>query len=136
MYESVCPIEVHYGDCGPANIVLLRNFARWIETAAEQYFQQRGLLRWNQIEELPGIVGAPQIEIQLRFVTPATHPDTLHIHTRVEEWRHKVFIMKHRVLRGATLICEARETRAFCALDSEGRLRARVIPLAIRLRCE
>lgn len=91
---------------------------------------------WNRIDELPGVVGAPQIEVQIRFVEPATHADTLHIHTRIEQWRRKVFIMTHRVMRGDSVICEARETRAFCALDSEGRLRARVIPPSLRLRCE
>jgi 4-hydroxybenzoyl-CoA thioesterase len=136
MFESVCPIEVQYGDCGPANIVLLPNVGRWMDTAAEQYFQRRGLPQWNRIDELPGVVGAPQLEVQIRFVEPATHADTLHMHTRVEEWRHKVFVMTHRVMRGATLICEARETRAFCAFDSEGRLRAQAIPPSLRLRCE
>lgn len=136
MFESVCPVEVHYGDCGPTNIVLLPNLGRWMDAAAEQYFERCGLPRWNRIDELPGVVGAPQLEVRIRFVEPASHPDTLHIHTRVEEWRRKVFIMTHRVMRGTTLICEARETRAFCAPDSEGRFRAREIPASIRRRCE
>lgn len=136
MFESVCPIEVQYGDCGPANIVLLPNVARWLDTAAEQYFQRCGLPASSRIDELPGVLGAPQLEVQIRFVEPVTHADALHIRTRIEEWHAKVFVMTHRVMRGDTLICEARETRAFCALDSEGRLRAQPIPPSIRLRCE
>ena len=55
--------------------------------------------------------------------------------TTVEEWRGKVFIQHHRVLRGDELICEGRETRALCLRDPGGRLKAIPVPDFIRAAC-
>lgn len=132
MIETVWTVQVKFGDCGPANIVLARNFSRWTDAATEHCFEERGMPLSSQIKQQPGLLGVPLVESHVRFVHPATHPDTLRFHTRIEQWRAKVFVLRHRVMRGETLICEARETRAFCALDSDGRLRALPIPPSIR----
>ena len=65
-------------------------------------------------------------------------PRSSKISTHVEEWRAKVFVQRHRVMRGATLICEGTEIRAFVRRDSENpdRLRAIPIPEDIRALCE
>ena len=129
-------VHVQFGDCGPANIVLFRNFSRWMDAASQHYFHECGVPSWNHVTDPPGLLGTPLVEFHIRFVEPATHPDVLQFHTAVEEWRPKVFIQSHRVMRGDTLICEGRETRAFCALDASGRMRALPVPAWIRERCE
>ncbi len=134
--ETVFTVQVQFGDCGPANIILSRNFSRWMDAATEHFFQRHGVPPWGPVEDLPGLLGAPLLESHVRFVNPATHPDTLLFYTRVEAWRAKVFMLNHRVMRGDTLVCEARETRAFCALDDQGRLRALPIPASLRSRFE
>ena len=58
------------------------------------------------------------------------------IHSRVEEWRGKVFIQSHRIMRGETLICEGRATRALCVKQADGRLKAVPVPDFIRAACE
>jgi 4-hydroxybenzoyl-CoA thioesterase len=77
----------------------------------------------------------PLLEIHTRFLEPATYGQRLEIHTCVEEWRRKVLIQHHRVLRDGALLCEGRETRAFVVRDAEGRLKAIPVPEDIRARC-
>lgn len=77
----------------------------------------------------------PLLEIHTRFHTSATYGASLDIHTEIEEWRGKVFIHRHRIMRGETLICEGRETRALCVREADGRLKAVPVPEFIRAAC-
>lgn len=129
-------VQVQFGDCDPAGIVFFPNFSRWMDAASLHFFRECGVPPWSQIKDPPGFVGTPLAEIHTRFLQPATYPDVLQIHTDIEEWRAKVFIQRHRVMRGDTLICEGRETRAFCARNAEGRLKALPVPEWIRSLCE
>jgi 4-hydroxybenzoyl-CoA thioesterase len=128
-------VDVQFGDCDPAGIVFFPNFSRWMDAASHHYFMQCGLPPWRAMEQLPDCVGAPLLEIHTRFHTAATYGERLEIHTTVEEWRGKVFIQHHRVLRGDELICEGRETRALCLRDPGGRLKAIPVPDFIRAAC-
>jgi len=59
------------------------------------------------------------------------------VHTHVEEWRAKVLIQHHRIMRGSDLLCEGRETRAFVMrLPDSYRLKAIPIPEDIKAMCE
>ncbi len=133
---SVYAIDVHFGDCDPAGIVFFPNFSRWMDAASAFFFRDRGLPPWHAMTELPGSVGAPLLEIHTRFIKSVTYGETVEVHTRIEAWRAKVFIQHHRVMRGDDLVCEGRETRAFCVRDDEGRLKAVPIPPFIRAACE
>ena len=59
----------------------------------------------------------------------ATYGETLEIRTEVEEWRPKVFVQRHTIHRGDDLICESRETRAFCVRDPDDRKRIHAVPI-------
>ena len=128
-------VDVQFGDCDPAGIVFFPNFSRWMDAASHHYFMQCGLPPWRAMEQLPDRAGTPLLEIHTRFHTAATYGERLEIHTTVEEWRGKVFIQHHRVLRGDELICEGRETRALCLRDPGGRLKAIPVPDFIRAAC-
>jgi 4-hydroxybenzoyl-CoA thioesterase len=133
---SVYRVDVHFGDCDPAGIVFFPNFSRWMDAASHAFFWHCGLPPWHSMPELPNSVGAPMLEIHTRFVTAATYGERLDIHTRIEEWRNKVFVQHHRIVRGEDLICEGRETRALCVRDpASGRIKAIPIPAFIRERC-
>ena len=47
----------------------------------------------------------------------------------MEEWRPKVFVQKHEIRRGDDLLCESRETRAFCVRDPSDRARIHAVPI-------
>ena len=104
-------------------------------SASHHFFRHWGLPRWRELAELPGCVGGPLLEIHTRFFKAATYGETIEVHTDVEEWRGKVFIQRHRVLRGDELICEGRETRALCVKLPDGTLKAVPVPEFIRSMC-
>lgn len=134
--SSIYRVDVQFGDCDPAGIVFFPNFSRWMDASSHFFFRSCGLPPWNEMAELPGSVGAPLLEIHTRFATSVTYGESIAVHTRVEAWRSKVFVQHHRVMRGDDLICEGRETRAFCVRDPDGRLRAVPIPDFIRAACD
>ena len=131
-------VEVQFGDCDPAGIVFFPNFSRWMDAASLAFFVDCGVPPWRELVKTRGIVGTPLLEIHTRFLVAATYGETLVVDTHVEEWRRKAFIQQHRVLRGETLICEGRETRAFVVRDAADadRLRAIPVPDDIRALCE
>jgi 4-hydroxybenzoyl-CoA thioesterase len=132
---AVYTVDVQFGDCDPAGIVFFPNFSRWMDAASSHYFRQCGLPAWRAMTDLPGCVGAPLLEIHTRFINSVTYGERIEIHTHVEEWRGKVFIQHHRIMRGDTVICEGRETRALCIRAADGRLKAVPVPDFIRQAC-
>ncbi len=132
---TIYPVHVQFGDCDPAGIVFFPNFSKWMDAASLHFFMQHGIPPWREIKEPAGFVGTPLVEINTRFHKPATYGETLQVHTSVEEWRNKVFVQLHRVMRGDTLLCEGRETRAFCVREPDGRISAIAVPDFIRERC-
>jgi len=124
----VYEVPVTFGDCDPAGIVFFPNFSRWMDTASLHYFMSCGLPPWRELARTRGIIGTPLLEIHTRFFQTATYGQTLQIHTRVKEWRNKVFIHEHTVKRGDDLICEGLETRAFCVQHPDDPNRIKAIP--------
>lgn len=134
---TVYPVHVQFGDCDPAGIVFYPNFQKWMDASSLHFFMQCGVPPWREVTSIPGFLGTPLLEINTRFHVPATYGESLEVHTSVEEWRNKVFVQGHRVMRGNTLLCEGRETRAFCVRDAaSGRIKAIPLPEFIRERCQ
>ena len=133
----VYEVEVMFGDCDPAGIVFFPNFSKWMDASSLNFFVQRGVPTWRDLYKTTGIIGTPLLEINTRFVRTATYGDRLCVHTSIQEWRSKVFIQKHIVKRGETLICEGTETRAFCIRhpDDPNRIKAIAVPDDIRALC-
>jgi 4-hydroxybenzoyl-CoA thioesterase len=135
---TVYTVDVLFGDCDPAGIVFFPNFSKWMDASSLHFFMQCGVPPWRELVKTTGIIGTPLLEIHTRFVRTATYGETLSVHTSVEEWRSKVFVQRHRILRGDTLICEGTETRAFCRRvpDEPDRIEAMPVPEDIRARCD
>ena len=131
----VFPVTIQFGDCDPAGIVFYPNFLRWMDAASLNFFTVCGVPPWRELEQSRGIVGTPLLEVSVKFMRAATYPERIEVHTRVEEWRAKVFVQHHAVLRGDEVLCEGRETRAFVKRE-DGRLRSIQIPADIRMLCE
>ena len=133
----VYEVEVMFGDCDPAGIVFFPNFSKWMDASSLNFFVKRGVPTWRDLYKTTGIIGTPLLEINTRFISPATYGERLRVHTSIQEWRSKVFIQKHIVKRGDTLICEGTETRAFCVRhpDDSNRIKAIAVPEDIRALC-
>jgi 4-hydroxybenzoyl-CoA thioesterase len=134
---TVYEVKVQFGDCDPAGIVFFPNFSKWMDASSLHFFMECGIPPWRELIKTHGIVGTPLLEINTQFRQPATYGETLQIHTSIVEWRAKVFIQKHVVMRGDTLLCEGLETRAF-VIHPEGepdRIKAIAVPEFIRTKC-
>ena len=128
-------ITVMFGDCDPAGIVFFPNFCKWMDASSLDFFRQCGIPPWRELEKSHGIVGTPLLEIHTTFKRPATYGETLQIYTHMESWATKTFVQKHVVMRGDTVLCEGRETRAFCIHPEGGRLQAIAVPDFIKEKC-
>ncbi len=133
----VYEVEVMFGDCDPAGIVFFPNFLKWMDASSLNFFVKCGVPTWRDLVKINGIIGTPLLEINTKFSRPATYGERLQIHTSVTEWRDKVFIHKHRVMRGDDLLCEGTETRAFCIRHPENpdRIKAIAVPDDIKTKC-
>ena len=132
IYET----EVMFGDCDPAGIVFFANFSKWMDASSLNFFVKCGVPPWRELNKTRHIIGTPLLEIHTKFLMPATYGERLQIHTSVQEWRAKVLIHKHVVMRGDDLICEGTETRALAVrLPGEDRIRAIPIPEDIKAKC-
>ena len=128
-------LRVMFGDCDPAGIVFFPNFSKWMDASSLDFFMQCGVLPWRELARTSGIIGTPLLEIHTKFMRPATYGQQLQVRTCVKEWAAKTFVQKHQVFKGEELLCEGRETRAFCVHPEGGRLQAIAVPDFIRERC-
>jgi 4-hydroxybenzoyl-CoA thioesterase len=126
---TVYEVKVQFGDCDPAGIVFFPNFSKWMDAASLHFFMENGVPPWRELIKTRGIVGTPLLEIHTKFFRPATYGETLQVHTSVIEWKAKVLIQKHVVMRGDTVLCEGLETRAFVIHPPEAPDTIKAIPV-------
>ena len=98
---------------------------------------QCGVQPWRELVKTTGIIGTPLLETHNKFMRPATYGEKLQVHTSVQEWRSKVFVQRHVVMRGDEVLCEGTETRAFCVRlpDDPDRIKAIAVPQDIKALC-
>ena len=132
---TVYDVKVMFGDCDPAGIVFFPNFSKWMDASSLDFFMQCGVPPWRELKASHGIIGTPLLEIHTKFMRPATYGDTLQVHTSIESWAAKSFVQKHVVMKGDVVLCEGRETRAFCVHPEGGRLQAIPVPDFIKDKC-
>ena len=133
----VFEVKVQFGDCDPAGIVFYPNFSKWMDASSLHFFMECGVPPWRELVKTTGIIGTPLLEINTKFMRPATYGETLQIHTSVEEWKGKVFVQRHIVKRGDDLLCEGTEVRAFVIHPpgAPDRIKAIPVPADIKARC-
>ncbi|MDQ6618659.1 MAG: acyl-CoA thioesterase [Pseudomonadota bacterium] len=128
---------IEFGDCDPAGIVFYPNYFRWMDSACLHFFRAAGVANWHQREAADGVLGIPLVDAQARFVAPATYGDEIEVDTSIEEWRHKSFVVRHRIRRGDVLLVEGREVRVFARKhpDHPERIQAVPPPADVRALC-
>jgi YbgC/YbaW family acyl-CoA thioester hydrolase len=95
----VYDVQVVFGDCDPAGIVFFPNFSKWMDASSLNFFMKCGIPPWRELVKTRGIIGTPLLEINTKFIRPATYGETIQVHTSVQEWREKVFVHRHRSAR-------------------------------------
>lgn len=138
-FRNVSQFDVDFGDCDPAQIVFYPNFLRWMDAASMRYFSAAGVPPWHRRPEREedGIIGTPIVDVQVRFIAPATYGDRIEIESSIVEWRNRSFVMRHVIRRGATVLAEGREVRVFARFHPEDPERMETVsaPAGIRERC-
>ncbi len=134
----VTRFTVEFGDCDPAQIVFYPNFLRWMDAASLHFFRACGLPPWRELERAEGIVGTPIVDVQARFVAPASYGDVIDIETSISEWRGKSFVLSHVIRRAASVLVEGREVRIFARRhpDDPARIQAVALPPHLRRQVE
>lgn len=108
-----------------------------MDASSLNFFVKCGVKPWRELVKTTGIIGTPLLEINTKFMRPATYGERIQVHTSVQEWREKVIVHKHVVMRGDTVLCEGTEVRAFCIQhpDDPGRIKAIPVPEDIKALC-
>jgi len=133
----VYEVEIMFGDCDPAGIVFFPNYCKWMDASSLNFFVKCGVPPWRELVKTTGIIGTPLLEINTKFMRPATYGERIQVHTSIVEWREKVVIQRHVVMRGDVVLCEGLETRAFCTKhpDDPDRMKAIPVPADIKALC-
>jgi 4-hydroxybenzoyl-CoA thioesterase len=133
----VSHFTVEFGDCDPAQIVFYPNYFRWMDSASLRYFRAAGVPPWREFEAQCGIIGTPLVDASARFLRPASYGDDIEIHTTIDEWRSRSFVMSHIIHRGSDLLVEGREVRVFARRhpDDPSRIQAVPAPENVRQWC-
>ena len=126
---TVMEVNVTFGDCDPNGMVMAPILSRWMDGASHNFFIQCGVPPFRELEKTRGIVGHPLLEIHTKYHEPATDGDHLKIYTSVIEWRHKIFIHQHVIMRGVTVLCEGTEKRTLVVRPPESPNRIKSIPM-------
>jgi len=136
--RHVTDFVVEFGDCDPAGIVFYPNFLRWMDAASLHYFAAAGVPPWHRRNAGDGIIGTPIVDVQVRFVAPATYGDRIAVESTIAEWRTRSFVMQHVIRRDGTVLVEGREVRVFARKhpDDPARIQAVPAPADIRARCD
>ncbi|MCF0252915.1 MAG: tol-pal system-associated acyl-CoA thioesterase [Duodenibacillus sp.] len=117
--------RMYWEDTDAGGIVYHANYLRYMERARTEMLRELGYEQERlRAEGLPLIVVAG---IDISFKRPARLDDLLAIETRLVQLRRASMTFEQRILRGQTLICQA---RVRCAALDPGRGCATAVPPA------
>lgn len=137
-HRHVLTLTVEFGDCDPSGIAFHPNFFRWFDAASLHYFRSLGLPPWRELTPVNGILGTPVVSTHCDFKLPCRYGDVVEVHTEIEEWREKSFVMRHVLKRGDTVLAEGRGVRVFAVQHPEDPQRVKAVPAPAEIRalCE
>lgn len=128
MRSFVFPVRIGFGDCDPAGIVFYPNFFRWFDAATHAMLLAVGYdVRSVKAEQ--GVIVGPLVDAGAKFLSPATHGETVEVRSEIVEWTGKTFRIAHRIWRGDTQILDGWEVRIFARPDPADPARIRAIPV-------
>jgi 4-hydroxybenzoyl-CoA thioesterase len=124
---------IAFGDCDPAQIVYYPRFYEMFDRNSEAMFRSRGL-KWEELYEREGFLGMPLLDVHAKFRVRVRMGDEVEIHSWVDEFRGKTFVIRHELYRDGELCNECQEIRAYVVPDPSAPQGARAAPLPDDLR--
>ncbi|MEE2746251.1 MAG: thioesterase family protein [Pseudomonadota bacterium] len=131
------PIKVMFCDCDPAQIVFYPKYFQWFDIATQTMFNKLDM-EWSKFWQERGIAGLPLVDASATFIGPARMDDEIEIESWVEEWKEKIFVVRHNVIKNGQIIVEGKEVRACVAVDPESAkgIRAKPMPADVIAKFE
>ena len=105
-----------FSDCDPAQLVFYPKYFQWFDIATQKMFNELDL-EWSKFWSERGIAGLPLVDASATFKGPARMDDEVEIETWVDEWKGKIFIVCHNVIKDGEVIVEGKEVRACVVKD-------------------
>ena len=129
---------VEWGDCDPAGIVYYPRYFEWFNASTTALFNAAGITT-TSMHNMWKIVGIPLVDTRAQFFVSSKYEDELTIESRVTEFRHSSFDVRHLLKRAdGALAVEGYETRVWTVRDREDpeKLRSSPIPDEVKKRFE
>ncbi|RXK87193.1 acyl-CoA thioesterase [Filimonas effusa] len=82
MYESITQIRVRYAETDQMNVVYYGNYAQYFEVGRVECIRQLGYTYKDM--EASGVI-MPVIEMNVKYLRPATYDDLLTVKTQIRE---------------------------------------------------
>lgn len=136
--KNILRIHVEFGDCDPSGIAFHPRFFAWFDAGSRHFLRAAGMPHWRETQASTGIIGTPIVSTQCDFLLPCSYGDDVEVHTWVEEWRTRSFVLRHELRRGGDLLATATGVRIFAIRHPEDPARIRAVPPPpeIRAACD
>ncbi len=85
MYESTTQVRVRYAETDQMNVVYYGNYAQYFEVGRVESIRQLGYT-YKDMEQ-QGVI-MPVVEMQVKYLRPATYDDLITIKTQIRELPH------------------------------------------------
>lgn len=135
MTPSRLELVVDFADCDPARVVFYPRYFSWFDRATERLFRERGL-PWPQLWAQYRLAGFPIVDAGAKFLGPSRFGDRIVVESWIDEWRSKLFLTRHRVHNGGSVVVEGHELRVWALRDPADpeSMKAGPVPEEIRQR--
>lgn len=116
--------------CDPAGIMFYPEFYIWFDQATERLFDANGL-SYENVKKKYNVIGFPLVESGAKYKVPCKHAEKVELHSHVEEWAGKTFVMRHKIYHvdgTEALVGFERRVWAVADPDSAKGMRAEIVP--------
>lgn len=109
--RAILLVQLQWGECGPAGIILYPTYFRWFDAATWNLFAQAGYHAKRMRAEH---FATPLVSAECQIRNPAQQQDRCEVRSRIARWGGKSFVVGHEVVRDdGTLLAEGSETRVW-----------------------
>lgn len=114
-------VPVHWNDGDPARIVFHSNYVRWVDEGFHEMARARGVDFARLEAAEPAFRGAPLVNVACAFRSPAICGGRLAHHILPPEFgTGRSFRVRHRFLKGETLVAEGEQVRIWGMAGPDG----------------
>jgi 4-hydroxybenzoyl-CoA thioesterase len=138
MLTIVRNVRIEWSDCDPAGIIFYPRYFEIFDTSTTLLLERALGMKKLEYLKAYAFAGHPAVATRARFRSPIRFGDDVTIETKLTECAGSTFKLEHRVTKGAGLVAEGFETRAWIASapDDPKRIASCPIPPEVLSRLE